>query len=294
MRALCILIAATGLCLAQQNNGRTRFAIKNPVTNIQGLPVSSAAPGNGQVLTWNSSKQTWEPQNGPNNAPLAGDVSGTVGNNTVTKIQNYPISPTGPLNNQFLVWNAGNVQWEPATRNLIWFVDPLVPSSKFSGDGLLDWVETNARGYDGGGISCTGSCTITTRNALFRLDVSNFDSFLVHKLSNPSSTLIMGFTKNGTALPDVIGVRRNSNGTFDGICLGSTATISPGSQPGLVFRTHRVDGGKFLFSVNGGVETSLSCNPGANTFSPLYNVVHTGSGSTFLFRYLALQVDDWF
>lgn len=46
---------------------------------------------------------------------LAGDVTGTLGANTVTKIQNRNVSSTAPTAGQSLAWNAVTSQWEPTT-----------------------------------------------------------------------------------------------------------------------------------------------------------------------------------
>lgn len=46
---------------------------------------------------------------------LAGDVSGSVGATTVTKIQGREVSSTSPSNGQVLTWNNSASQWEPQT-----------------------------------------------------------------------------------------------------------------------------------------------------------------------------------
>jgi hypothetical protein len=159
--------------------------------------------------------------------------------------------------------------------------------------GLLDWGTETAN--PGGGIVTTGSNEINTAVAIYRLDVANMDSFFVHKGAFPSSTLIMGFAKGTphTTTTNDIAVRRNSDGTFTGICLGTTATVVAGTQPGTVFRIRRRATGNYLFSVNGGVETSITCNASTSVFSPFYSIVHTGT-SSFIFKMFAINLDDWF
>lgn len=46
---------------------------------------------------------------------VGGDLSGTVGNATVVKIQNISVSPSAPSNGQVLVYNAATQTWEPGT-----------------------------------------------------------------------------------------------------------------------------------------------------------------------------------
>ena len=70
--------------------------------------LSAAATATGQALVWNNSTLTW----GPANITLAGDVTGSVGANTVVKIQNYPVSMAGVGNGDVLYWsNVGTTQW---------------------------------------------------------------------------------------------------------------------------------------------------------------------------------------
>jgi hypothetical protein len=45
---------------------------------------------------------------------LAGDVTGDISSNTVTKIQNRAVSSTAPSDTQALVWSAANNQWQPS------------------------------------------------------------------------------------------------------------------------------------------------------------------------------------
>jgi hypothetical protein len=78
-----------------------------------------------------------------------------------------------------------------------------------------------------------------------------------------------------------------SGGTYTAVCMGSTATVTAGTQPGTVFRVKRKFSGAYLFSVNGGAQTQLTCT------YPFYNLVNATTGS-WTFRMFAYQVDDWF
>ena len=46
---------------------------------------------------------------------LAGDVTGAIGANTVTKIQNRLVASTAPADGQSLAWSAANSQWQPTS-----------------------------------------------------------------------------------------------------------------------------------------------------------------------------------
>lgn len=52
------------------------------------------------------------------NAPslqMGGDVTGSIGNTTVIKIQNFAVHNGSPANNDVLKYNSANQRWEPAT-----------------------------------------------------------------------------------------------------------------------------------------------------------------------------------
>ena len=292
------------------------------VVKIQGVAVATTAPAINQVLTYNGtnwvpSLMPWTSVSGRPTAvsaftndagyltsgslpTLAGDVTGSSGANKVVKIQNYAVSSSAPAGDQVMMWNSTTTQWEPTSPSSstaltpIWFVDYLTPTGgKFGTNGLLDW--NGGSTMSGGGQTLTGTGTIVTSSTIYRLDVDSMDSFFIHKGSFPSSTLIMGFGRATpyTTTTNDIAVRRNSDGTYTGICLGSTATVVAGTNIGTAFRVRRSNGGNYLFSVNGGVETSITCNAGTSIFAPFYNVVHTGT-SSFIFKMFALQLNDWF
>jgi hypothetical protein len=118
------------------------------VKAIQGQPVSSTQPSNGQALLWNSAAAAWQPGTvsgsgavssvfGRTAAILAqtgdysfgqisgavasgqlpgagGDLSGTLTAATVKAIQGQPVSSTQPSNGQALLWNSAAAAWQPA------------------------------------------------------------------------------------------------------------------------------------------------------------------------------------
>lgn len=71
--------------------------------SLQTRDISSTAPTDGQVLTWNNSVSEWEPQT------LAAASS------DATTLQTRTISTTAPADGQALVWNNATTQWEPQT-----------------------------------------------------------------------------------------------------------------------------------------------------------------------------------
>ena len=287
------------------------------VTHLQNNVVSSNGPALNQALTWNGSQwapmtTTWAMITGkPTNistwtndsgyliatSTLTGDVTGAMNANTVAHIQNRTVAATAPSQNQSLVWNANTTQWEPTSVSPLWFVDHIVMRFGNPMPGLIDWGANSgtATAYPGGGIQLTNTGDIDPATTTYRIDVANMDSFFVHKGSFPSSTLIMGFGKATphTTTTNDVAIRRNADGTFTAICLGTTATIVAGSQPGTIFRIRRRASGNYLYSVNGGVETSMTCAVGTTVYLPFYNTVHTGT-SSFIFKMFAINIDDWF
>jgi hypothetical protein len=288
------------------------------VTKIQNNNVSSNGPALNQALAWSGSNwapttmtwamigskptaiSTWTNDSGylTSASSLAGDVTGTMAANTVAHIQNRNVSAAAPAQNQSLNWNANTTQWEPTSVSSMWYVDHIVMRFGNTWPGLIDWTPVpanQAQVTPGGGITLTQTADVSPNTTTYRLDVANMDSYFVHKGSFPSSTLYMGFGKATphTTTTNDIAVRRNADGTFTAICLGTTATVVAGTQPGTVFRIRRRASGNTLFSVNGGVETSMSCAAGTAVYEPFYNVVHTGT-SAFTFKMFAINLDDWF
>ena len=77
-------------------------------TNIQGSPVSPAAPTDGYVLTWSASDGYYKTKAVPTGFSAGGDLSGTAINQTVTKIQGHPVSSVAPTDGYALVWSASD------------------------------------------------------------------------------------------------------------------------------------------------------------------------------------------
>lgn len=90
------------------------------VVGLQGRNVASSAPGDGQVLTWHSGNNRWQPQILPEATAgvsgilrLANDFGGNASSPTVTGIQGRSVANTAPTDNQVLTWNDALTRWEP-------------------------------------------------------------------------------------------------------------------------------------------------------------------------------------
>jgi hypothetical protein len=80
------------------------------VNALQGFPVANTTPTDGQLLTWKSLNNRWEPSA---LGGAGGDISGTFGSAQVTGLQARAVAATAPTTNQALAWNGS--QWAPAT-----------------------------------------------------------------------------------------------------------------------------------------------------------------------------------
>ncbi len=84
------------------------------VVKIYGRDIASDLPTDGYVLTWQSSNSKWTPRTTGASIGLAGDVTGTAGANTVSKIQNRTVASTAPTDGYSLIWNPGTNEWQPS------------------------------------------------------------------------------------------------------------------------------------------------------------------------------------
>src|SRR5262249_38762400 len=84
---------------------------------IRNVPVSNAAPADGNVLTFSQARNQWEPVAPvvPPVPPLAGDVAGAIGANSVGAIRGTAVDRPPTAVNQALtsVAAAGGFHWRP-------------------------------------------------------------------------------------------------------------------------------------------------------------------------------------
>lgn len=86
------------------------------VSQVQGRPVSSAAPTSNQVLLWNGAQ--WQPSAVPGAPPsgsASGDLTGTYPNPEVAAIRGNQVVAGIPTNGQIMTWSTLNSRFEYVT-----------------------------------------------------------------------------------------------------------------------------------------------------------------------------------
>jgi len=84
------------------------------VIGLQTYPVSSTAPTDGYLLTWDNIDGYWHPAPAPVGFSAGTDLSGTETNQTVIGIQNIPVNATVPSDGYLLTYDLADGYWHPA------------------------------------------------------------------------------------------------------------------------------------------------------------------------------------
>jgi hypothetical protein len=87
-------------------------ATNQKVVGFNSIPLSTAAPANGQVYQYSSSQNQWVPV-AMSSFVAGGDLTGSPSSQTVAALQGKPLAASSPNNNQVLSWNGS--AWTPVT-----------------------------------------------------------------------------------------------------------------------------------------------------------------------------------
>ena len=85
------------------------------VAGLRGIPISTTSPTNGQVYSFNSAANQWQPTSLSGSFSAGGDLSGSSTSQTVIGLEGRPVASTAPAANQVLAWNGSS--WAPTTSS---------------------------------------------------------------------------------------------------------------------------------------------------------------------------------
>lgn len=171
----------------------------NTVTKIRNVTISSTAPTNGYVLTYNSGSTQWEPQapSVTSSVTMGGDVTGASSACTVGKIQNIAVISGTPSDGQVLAYKSSNTRWEFGT----------MPSS-LSGDatGLFASSKVEAISGNSGTVTVNSGCgTIAWVNSSITTKLSSTTTVLTQTANDfgiqSTNVAIGAATTGGTGSP---------------------------------------------------------------------------------------------
>ena len=154
--------------------------LPNPyVSGIQGKPVVTTTPTSGQVLQYNGT--SWAPTNvAVPSENVGGDLSGTLPNPTVIKIQGQAVSSQTPSSNQILTWSgtewigntltlAGDVTGSPTSNSVSSLQGVLLTANSPTSGQIISyngtrWIQTTP----GVPVATTASTTSTPNTLALR------------------------------------------------------------------------------------------------------------------------------
>lgn len=154
--------------------------LPNPyVSGIQGKPVVTTTPTSGQVLQYNGT--SWVPTNvAVPSEVVGGDLSGTLPNPTVVKIQGRAVSSQAPSSDQILTWSgtewigntltlAGDVTGSPTSNSVSSLQGVLLTVNSPTSGQIISyngtrWIQTTP----GVPVATTASTTATANTLALR------------------------------------------------------------------------------------------------------------------------------
>src|SRR5437868_5474727 len=111
---LLILLAASFAANVSAQVRQTSLSIDDGTGKFVKL-IAAALTSSTRTFTFPDATGTVALTSNIGSNAVGGDLSGTVSNATVIKIQGRAVVSTAPANNQALVWIAANSDWEPTT-----------------------------------------------------------------------------------------------------------------------------------------------------------------------------------
>jgi len=171
--------------------------------------------------------------------PITGDVTGTLINPTVVKIQNKNISATAPNDGQVLKYNTVNTQWEPTT---IATVEVGAANSTLRWDGIANkWAKSTALINDdatitananftqsGSGTFTTGTGAVALKGATTIDGTTTLNNNLTQSGSGAFTTGTGAVSLNGaTALHADATLAAGKKMIFTGVNSGTVGLVAP-------------------------------------------------------------------
>lgn len=168
--------------------------ISQIVMGLQGRAVSSAAPTDGYVLTWDQADGYWHPAILPSSSPIGtagGDLSGTYPNPLVAKLQGRAVSSAAPNDGDILTYITADLRWEPKP------LSTLTPTGPAGGDLTGTYPNPTVISLSGSGTNPdTGVGTIVQSVATFHRVAagSDYETYACYgKIQSSSSSTYTTF-----------------------------------------------------------------------------------------------------
>ena len=159
---------------------------------LQGIPISSATPLNGQVLEYNGGTFMWTPTTFT--STLAGDITGSIGANTLTSIQGILIEVVSlpPPQSSVLVYDTSDMKYDIRQLTL----DDLGPAFTITGFSGGSTVEVGVAVVN---PTFTASYSSTPSSAQIT-NTDSIDSPLVLSPPYTTGTVVGSFTAGGSVV----------------------------------------------------------------------------------------------